>query len=184
MDTTKLMEYVITAISGGAIFKALDYFINIKKENRSDFDLINQRLNDEIERLYNKIHTLERENVILEDRIKVLEGTVEDLPFPMWHKDLSGNYSWVNQSFVNIFLNPLGKSTRDIIGTKGENVWSPDIINMLSSLDTLAINSQTGTAYRKNVILHNFLPPYTLHKYPLYLKKILIGYGGIALNEN
>lgn len=184
MDITSIIEYGMTAIGGGAVFKALDYFINVKRENRSDFDLINQRLNDEIKRLYERLNLLEKENEVLEDRVKVLEGTVEDLPFPMWHKDLNGNYSWVNQSFINTFLSPLGKSARDILGNQGRAVWSQTFIDTLSDLDRMAMASGTKTAFKRNVIIDPYIPPHTLHKFPLYLKKILIGYGGIALNEN
>ena len=123
MDINTLLQIGGSALGGGAVFKALDYFINVKKENRSDFDMINVRLNDEIKRLYLRIDDLERENKDLESRVRLLEGSSEELPFPLWHTSLNGEYIWTNQTFNNSWLLPLGKSPESIMNKKDEDIY-------------------------------------------------------------
>lgn len=77
MQLSEIISYAGTALGGGAVFKALDYFINVKKENRSDFDIINLRLNEEIKRLYLRIDDLEKENKELESRLTSIENSLD-----------------------------------------------------------------------------------------------------------
>ena len=186
MSAQEIWTYVGTAVGGGASLKLIEYWSAVKKENRSDFDAINQRLNDEIKRLYIRIDELEKENKELENRVRLLEGSSsEDLPFPMWHKDLSGNYIWVNQKFINSFLIPLGKSPDDIINHKDEDIWSPETSLLFKEIDNAALISADKEASKVNVLLDNkILKPYTIYKYPLYVRRILVGFGGLAFPSN
>lgn len=186
MTTQELLTYVGTALGGGASFKLLEYLTAVKKENRSDFDTINQRLNDEIKRLYARIDELEKENKELENRVRLLEGSSsEDLPFPMWHKDMNGHYIWINQKFINSFLIPLGKSPEDIINKRDEDVWNSDTSRLLTEIDGMALIAPDKEASKTNVILDNRITrSYTIYKYPLYVRRILVGFGGIAFQEN
>jgi hypothetical protein len=184
LDIQTILEYGATAIGGGALFKVLDYYLNVKKENRTDFDTINQRLNEEIKRLYVRIDELEKENKELENRIKVLEGSTEDLPFPMWHKDLNGNYVWINQRFINNFLMPLSKTSEQVLFKDDSVLWNPTIHSVLTDLDIRAISSPTKEASQRGIIFDNRIPStYTVYKYPLYVRRVLIGFAGIALPE-
>lgn len=183
MDIQTIIEYGATALGGGAVFKVFDYYLNVKKENRTDFDTINQRLNEEIQRLYKKIDDLEKENKDLENRIKVLEGSTEDLPFAMWHKDLQGHYVWVNQKFINNFLMPLSKTPEQVLLKDDSVLWSTATHNVLMDLHTRAMASPTKEASQRGVVLDNIPGTFTIYKYPLYVRRVLIGFAGIALPE-
>ena len=184
MDINTLLQIGGSALGGGAVFKALDYFINVKKENRSDFDMINVRLNDEIKRLYLRIDDLERENKDLESRVRLLEGSSEELPFPLWHTSLNGEYIWTNQTFNNSWLLPLGKSPESIMNKKDEDIWNKETVAMFKQLETLALQSVSREASMRSINLDDKInKPYTVFKYPLYVRRILVGFGGIAFHE-
>ena len=142
-------------------------------------------MNDEIKRLYNRIDELEKENKELENRVRLLEGSSsEDLPFPMWHKDMAGNYIWVNQKFINSFLIPLGKSPEDIINKRDEDIWNVETSRLLKEIDGMALVSSDKEASKTNILLDTRISRhYTIYKYPLYVRRILVGFGGIAFQE-
>jgi predicted nuclease with TOPRIM domain len=184
LDIQTILEYGVTALGGGAVFKVLDYYINVKKEKRTDFDTINQRLNEEIQRLYKRIDDLEKENKELENRVKILEGSTEDLPFAMWHKDLNGNYVWVNQKFINNFLIPLSKTPDQILSKDDSALWQGSTHSIFIDLDTRALASPTKEASQRGVSLDSRIPgTFIIYKYPLYVRRVLTGFAGIALPE-
>jgi len=178
-----MLEYGATALGGGAVFKVLDYYTNVKKEKRTDFDTINQRLNEEIQRLYKKIDDLEKENKELENRVKILEGSTEDIPFAMWHTDLNGNFVWVNQKFTNTILTPVSKTPEQVLFKGGGSIWGTDTHNLLASLDARALSSPTKEASHRGVVLDNIPGTFTVYKYPLHVRRVLTGFAGIALPE-
>ena len=184
MDINTILQLGGSALGGGAVFKAFDYFLNVKKEKRSDFDMINARLNDEIKRLYLRIGDLEKENKDLESRVRLLEGSTDDLPFPLWHQSIEGNYIWTNQTFNNAFLLPLGKSPDSIINKKDDEIWSIETVEVFKKLETRALQSPNKEASQKNIKLDGkIIQTYTVFKYPLYVRRILVGFGGIAFHE-
>lgn len=130
----QLWQLIGLALTSGAIASLLTYFINKKKENRSDFDTIiktwsedNTRLRtlEEASRL--RISHLEIEVFELRNKIIMLESAHQDLPIPMWLKDEKGQILAVNPSYELEFLNPNDLTIGDIIGKTAYEFLPKDI---------------------------------------------------------
>lgn len=183
MSLDTVISLLISAVGGGVLATILNYRLQTRKDDVANSFVLISHLREEIDRQKEKLEILELENRELSVRVKTLEAASEDLPFPMWHKDLSGNYLWVNAKYVEVFLTPYGKTIFDVIGKKDSDFWPQDVSNTLRDLSLKALSSSTKEAFALGLKLGDSVVEYAVFKYPMYAFRTHVGWAGLALKQ-
>lgn len=83
MNDLSIFKYIASILAGGGLATILNYFINRKKQNLSEFEILMQEhkdlrkyLNEKLEEYEKKIEILEIENHRLHEEIIKLKGGV------------------------------------------------------------------------------------------------------------
>lgn len=173
---------------GGGI---LSYLFKYAKEKlygrRVDFNLIMDRLlkeNEEIkgmvEQYRSEIDFLKNRNLILENKIQLLESAHMTLPVPMWLKGMDGIMLSVNKSFEDTFLTPHGKSSSDYIGHRDEDIWGPDLAMSFHVNDERVKAGEDPLYTVEPVVLNGVSKDYRVIKYLRRVGGVPMGIGGIC----
>lgn len=164
----KIIMGFITFLGGGAFFR---YVIDRKQIGITDRDGIIAELNKlmEAERKEcdKKLDELATANKSLVMRINDLENAVTQLrhstietPISMWHKNMNGQFTSVNDAALHEIFAPIGKARTDVIGSTDEQVFDAHIATKLRDAHRSALLSRTKQA-RITIKLHKDLPGFT-----------------------
>lgn len=184
MSLETIIPLIISALGGGVLATVLNYRLQTRKDDVANSFVLISHLREEIDRQKEKLEILELENRELSVRVKTLEAASEDLPFPMWHVDLSGNYLWVNAKYAEEFLIPYGKTIFDIIGKKDVDFWPEDVATTLRDISLKALSNPLKEAFALGVKLADPKTEYAVFKYPMYAYRTHVGWAGLALKSN
>lgn len=182
---------LIAIFSGGLIKSLIDYLLGKKKDNRDDFKIIletwaqdNKRLRESEEQCAKRLNDLEKQIIILQNKLTMMETAHYDLPFPQWLKDMDGVMLSLNSAYEKEFLQPVGKNVNDYIGKTDYEIWDAETAKQYRINDLLAFSStdkfwrgveplktSNGIEYKNWLIV----------KYVRYAGKIPIGIAGLAI---
>lgn len=176
-----LLNFLGVIIGGGALGVFLNYRhkmrqLDLTKEaqdhtaERSDFEAILAAMSAQINALEKKI--VERDNRIqrMEDEITGLRIARDLDPFPHWVVGAENfTYLYVNREFERVFLAPLGKNYRDILGKAHEDFWPEPFCKTLYALNEAARTRPDGTARARTALDIPKLgeAQVTVHKFPV-----------------
>lgn len=183
MNTTiiSLLQLLLNLVLGGGLLAALlRHRVQMRGEDRTDFEVIVEALRTQRAEDHERIVLLEHRSENQEAEINGLRIARDLDPFPHWLMDIEGRYSFVNQPFEERFLMPDRKTRRDIIGKRHEDFWPEDFCTTLKTLDASARKRPDGTA-RAHTTLD--VPGFgkcevTVHKFPCRIKGVIVSYAG------
>jgi PAS domain-containing protein len=179
--TISLLQLLLNLMLGGGLLASLlRHRVQMRGEDRSDFEVIVLALKEQREEDHTRILELEKRSENQEAEISGLRIARDLDPFPHWLMDIEGRYSFVNQPFEERFLDPQRKTRRDIIGKKHEDFWPEAFCLTLKALDASARKRPDGTA-RAHTTLD--VPGFgkcevTVHKFPCRIKGVIVSYAG------
>jgi hypothetical protein len=120
----------------------------------------------------------------LRSQIILLESATNDLPFPMWLKDIESTMLYVNEEYENLFLKPMGLTTLDYMGKKDVDIWGEEIGKKYIESDkkTLAMKGKSYLTLDPIILNGNNLSEHwKIIKYLRFVGKVVVGIGGIAI---
>lgn len=175
-----IVSHLSVAIVSAGLVPILQYFLQKTKvvgaEARSDFKMVVEHLQREADRL-------SADNDEMRGRITQLETILKDeIPYPMWAKDRSGRYQWVNAAFTSEILDPIAKHPRDVIGKMDSEVFAPEVAKRLQVLLEKAIRSSDKRAYAPVLKFEDASDrEFTVVKWPFFVSSVCVGFRGMAL---
>lgn len=167
-------------LGGGLIAVLLKYKVQMRGEDRIDFDALLKEVTRQRDVALAQVGDLNQ-------RIDNLEGEIQGLriardldPFPNWVVDLQGCCRYVNREFEAFFLEPKRQTYRDVIGKHREEIWPPEFCKVLSTLDDAARKRPDGTARAKSRLSLPNLGEcdVTVHKFPIRFKGAIVSFAG------
>lgn len=165
---------------GGFFAVWLKYRVQVRSEDRTDFELIVAALKQQREddRAVIDEHVRRIEN--LEAEINGLRIARDLDPFPNWVVDLNGCYRFVNREFESYFLEPQRKTYRDVIGKSRDDIWPEEFCRTLQNLDAVARKRPDGTARATTSLDVPNLGKcnVTVHKFPVRFKGAIVAMAG------
>lgn len=167
-------------LGGGLIAALLRHRVQMRGENRSDFEIIIEALKEQREEDHKRIVQLEQRSENQEAEIAGLRIARDLDPFPHWLMDIEGRFSFVNQPFEERFLEPNRKSRRDLIGKKHDEIWPEPFRQTLQNLDASARRRPDGTARAHTSLEVPGLGQceVIVHKFPCRIKGVIVAYAG------
>jgi hypothetical protein len=177
---------LVTLLSGGLLGVLLKYKLDgrrlsleehetAREERRDDFQIIIDLVTRQRDEAYTKIGAYDRKFEMLELEVQGLRLARDLDPFPHWIIDLEGRYLFVNREFEKQFLEPKGRTYRDMIGKTGDALWAPAFCKTLAQLATQSRERADGKA-RATVAVEG--RQVTVHKFPVRVKAIPVAYAG------
>lgn len=154
-----------------------------RDDDREDFNTITAELTRQRNERDQRIAQLETRLTQMEAEIQGLRLTRDLDPFPHWVVDRQGEYLYANREFERYFLEPKGRTYRDIIGKKHEDLgWPREFCETLKALDASARSRPDGRARAVTVL---DVPEFgetqvTVHKFPIRFKPsgVIVAYAG------
>lgn len=189
-----LLNILTVAIGGGGLVAVLTYRskmreLDLKKDEQDgaadkiNFDTILSEMRKQRDEAWAKVGDYEQRINQLEVEISGLRIARDLDPFPNWivaANDFS--YLYVNREFERCFLAPDGRSYRDVIGRKHEDVWPEAFCQLLYRLNAAAKARPDGTARAATtlVVPHIGKAQVTVHKFPVKAEPsgVIIGWAG------
>jgi hypothetical protein len=177
---------LVTLLSGGLVGVLLKYKLDGRRlskeeheaqreERRDDFQIIVDLVTRQRDEAYAKIVAYDHKFELLELEVQGLRLARDLDPFPHWIIDLEGRYLFVNREFEKQFLEPKGRTYRDMIGKKGDTLWSAAFCR---TLDRLAIQSRERADGKARATVAVDGRQVTVHKFPVRIKAIPVAYAG------
>lgn len=174
---------VIGVVGATLIPAILKLFTYNREQGRSDFTLVVSELQKQIDVQRTELTELKIENKELRIRVQMLESGVDEIPCPMWVKDINHRYAWVNTAYEHDFLYPLKKTISDIVGKTDEQAWNGEIAQKLNELDNALQTGEDKSAHAEGVKFDGLSHKYTIFKFRRYQGSMQIGYVGLAIRE-
>ncbi len=166
------------------VFGALaQNFLNKRKENRIDFDLIVKRLDNENNECKETNQLLIKKVAMLENKVLLLESAHQSLPVPMWLKSMDGTMLALNPAYERVFLKPNGLTTIDYIGKQDHEVWPEDIASAFRTHDIKVQTSGKTLETTEIVPIDGVMTKWHIIKYVRFSDGIPIGIGGMAVKS-
>lgn len=184
---------VLLLFGGGAAAKLIDYLkfqydenrqesAKRREEKRLDLTAIISQLKTDKEELKSEVRALRDEVTSLTARIAHLEAlATSEIPVPMWSTDRDGVYQWVNSTYRDVILDPIGMTESDLIGRTHEEVWGPEFNAMIQASHRRAMESARNRAIIHGVKLPRVQGAWTIHKFPLMRGAVVAGWRGMAI---
>lgn len=179
--TINLFSLLLNLLLGGGLLAVwLRYRVQVRGENRSDFDMIVGALKQQREDDREVIEAQGRQIENLEAEINGLRIARDLDPFPNWVVDLQGCYRFVNREFEAYFLEPKRQTYRDVIGKSRDDIWPPEFCKTLKNLDAVARKRPDGTARATTTLDVPNLGhcEVTIHKFPVRFKGAIVAMAG------
>lgn len=180
-STLSLVSLLLNLLFGGGLLVGwLKYRVQVRGEDRTDFDTIVAALKQQREEDRARIRELEQRAENLEAEISGLRIARDLDPFPNWVVDLQGCYRFVSRGFETHFLEPKKQSYRDIIGKRHEDVWPDEFCRALKALSVAAAKRPDGTARATLAVDVPALGrcEVTVHKFPIRFKGAIVATAG------
>lgn len=195
MEPISLTQIILGVLSvlgaGGGIAAYFSYKQNRSAQESIDFSSIIKTWQEDNERLRirerenaRKIYDLQQEVSHLRSKVLLLESATQDLPIPMWLKDMDGTMLALNPAYEQIFLIPHNKTMKDYIGKQDVDVWPEEISKAFKEHDEWVKANRSQLRVYENVPLADgTVREYFILKYPRYSGKTMIGVAGIAVDS-
>jgi hypothetical protein len=169
-----VLALIASLLGGGLVAAVLRYRVQVRGEDRTDFDSILQEVKDQRNEAWAKLDEQNKRLTHMEVEIQGLRLARDFDPFPMWIIDTLGNYIFANSKFEELFLEPRGQTYRDVIGQSHEYIFPKQFCDMLKNLDAAARSRPDGTARGSGTL---DLPTLgrvqvTVHKFPIRVKPV------------
>lgn len=149
----------ITALGVAILVPTLQWLSSLRKEKRVDFLTDFKSI---VALLKAELASTTQELTALRSRVAHLEALCDtDVPYPVWSLDLAGCYRWVNKSFQDQVMGPLGKGMTDLIGKTPSEVWAPEIAAVLNQ-----VGSKPGFNFDPKLKGTRFLYQHSLYHGP------------------
>lgn len=167
-------------LGGGAIAFWLKYRVQIRGEDRVDFNTILQEVKDQRDEAWSHIKDQDQRIDLLEAEIQGLRIARDLDPFPNWVVDLQGCFRFANREFEAHFLEPSRKTYRDVIGKTYDEFWPEAFCRTIKSLSAAAHKRPDGTARAVTTLdVPSFGPcEVTVHKFPIRFKGAIVAHAG------
>lgn len=172
---------LLGALGGGGVVAAfLKYRVQFRAADKVDFEALNTEVRRQRDEALRRVSEYEQRFELLEAEINGLRIARDLDPFPHWIMDIEGRYSFVNRPFEECFLEPSGKTYRDLIGKRHEDIWPEDFCRTIKALDAAARKRPDGTA---RAVAHLDVPTLgvcevTVHKFPCRIKGVVVATAG------
>lgn len=175
-----ILAVVNLVLGGGIVVGWLKYRVQVRSEDRVDFESISAELKNQRDEAFARIGELEKRVETQEAEIQGLRIARDLDPFPNWVVDLQGCYRFVNREFETHFLEPKKQTYRDIIGLSHGDIWPDDFCRTLKALDAAAQKRPDGTARAVTSLdIPNLGPSQvTVHKFPIRFKGAVVAVAG------
>lgn len=185
-----IIEYAISAIIGGGLFKLFDLWYAGKGEKRNEFTALvetykqdNERLRAREEALEERLDKVEKELQDCRVKLQLMESAHYDLPIPAWLKDTKGVMLSVNRPYEEMFIEPAGKSMHDYIGKDDIEFWGSELGEEYRKNDMMAFRSGKSVVVEETVQIGNVRLKWMILKYVRWAGNTKIGIAGIAFRE-
>lgn len=185
-----IMELVATGLLSAIIGGIATFYAIMKFSFISTIKDDNERLRQRVNELEDRINAsenrekdaLERES-FLKNKLTLLETAHHDLPFPQWLKDMSGVMLSVNSSYEKMFLQPLGKTSKDYIGHTDFDIWPTEVAEAFAENDNRAKGKEGYWMGIEPIwIKSSDISPYwRVVKYGRFVGNVCVGVAGIAI---
>ena len=120
----------------------------------------------------------------LNNKVLHLETSVNELPFPMWMKDIDGKVLYVNQDYENSFLRPMGKTISDYLNHTDYDVWPKEIADEFNRNDKAVVKSRKKYWVGTEPIIvagNDISDEWKIIKYVRFAGKVPLGISGVAV---
>jgi PAS domain-containing protein len=181
---------VLSLLSGGLLGVWLKFRIEDRKLSAEEREGIAVRKQDAMDRAL-EVVTDQRDDALklvqtITERLDKMELEVQGLrlardldPFPHWIIGLDGKYLYANREFEKLFLEPNGRSYRDIVGETHEEIWPDQFSRILRNLDALARRVPDGRARATTgLIIGENEMQVTVHKFPVRVRETVVAFAG------
>lgn len=163
------------------IFKVLDEYKEMVVSLRNTEAMCKQELKKHEDRINELMHMLQE----LRSQFILLESASNDLPFPMWLKDVNSKMLFVNVEYEKTFLVPMGKKASDYIGSFDYDIWSKEVADSYVASDkkTLKLKGQSSIITGDIIIIDgkDLSEEWVVIKFLRYVGASVVGIGGIAI---
>ena len=161
------------------IYRVLDEYKSMIDELRKVEASCKVLLNDHQVKIFEMQETITE----LKNKIILLETASNDLPFPMWLKDMDSRMLYLNTEYERNFLQPINKTAADYIGKFDRDIWPANLAQEYVENDKKTLKLKETTVLTEYVILNNedHSQEWKVVKYLRYVGKTVIGIGGIAI---
>lgn len=192
------IQLFLAVTGGGGIGFILNYLINNRKTDQSEFEILinvwkeqNAELRAERTALIEREHKNSREILALREELSnlkskmtILESAHFDLPLPQAVKDLDGTFVLVNNEFERIFIAPHGYNMKSCIGTDGVHIWGMDLMEKTHIKEKEVITTKSPKHFvEKGFDVNKNPTTWSTFRYPIYLGDRVIATGLLVLNK-
>lgn len=197
MEWTEGLKYLAAAVTGGGLASFLTFRISLKKQNLNEFEVLVNQYKELLAKIQIEVDDLRREQVKLmasrekardeiqelRSKLQLFESSHVDIPLPMWMKDTNGTIVFINQTYEDMFLKPLGFTASDYIGYKDEKIWGEEIAKQFKKLDNDVLKSKKPIERIEPILDSDGSIYYAeVLKYPRFLGSRVIGISGLVKN--
>lgn len=194
----------LSSILGGIFSSVVTFFAlknkanneRIRNENEG-FDILRKSFIDEFTRMKNSIEEskkaeveclvryeeLEKEFKKLKYAFQIHKNSYPDLPIPLWKKDMNGTMLALNDAYEREFLEPMGKTREDYIGSTDAEIWGSGVALELTRNDKKVKNRGDLVRFVEElpIGLSKEKRKYEIIKYPEKIDGIIVCISGMAL---
>lgn len=190
--SSQFLELTLAIVSGGVLQYIGQFIIAKRKVDDQNMETIIKTWSEDNKRLraienlnMEKIKKLEEQISLLRSQLIALESAHQDLPVPMWLKDLNGNMISLNRAYEKEFLIPRGYRMSDYVGKTDSAVWSMAVANEFKSHDYDALHSSEKQIFMISVPGEdNTEREWIVMKYKRYSANNIIGIAGLAIPKD
>lgn len=148
------------------------------RNDRNYYQALYRECQENVSKVKNDLEAI-KENTTLLTAIK------NDLPVPVWGKDINFKNLFVNDEYERLFLLELGKTKEDCIGLTDYEIWDKETADQYRATDLKALRSVNPIYTTELIPMVGTLPKeLRVVKYPLKKDGRTIGIGGIGIWMN
>lgn len=187
-DNPVVVASIISAAGTAIVIPVLRWIgeivVGARNERRTDINLLIDELKEQIRDQKADLSRLRDENHELRQRVMHLESAREDMPFPMWAKDRSLRYQWINTAYEQDLLKPADKTVNDVINQTDQQIWQDGIDPKIADSIQLATRSGDHRSFVPGVRLGNGSGmTYSVYTFPLYRGTMVTAWMSVAIPE-
>jgi len=179
---------VIAIIAVAFITSLVTYGLSSRDKDAIDYQTMMSRMDRSIDKLEKKVDELSVQNARQSRELAVLKAGFYDDPTIRWIKQKDGKYLYVNKTFIDVLLIPLGVDPDSIIGrTDAEIFAGPNLkYARIYRKDDLKV-IQTGKRLDKydHMVFQGDKVKFKTIKYPYYapgsFRRTILGVAGVAI---
>lgn len=130
------------------------------------------------------INDLQKQVNNLRNKLLLLESATNDLPIPMWLKDLDGTMLSLNKAYEWLFLLPNNLRAEDYIGKHDSDVWPEEVAEEFGKNDRTVISNKSVEKFYETVSIDGENKEFLIIKFPRKVGNTIVGIAGIAIDKN